>query len=153
MQKVKDANILVVDDNHNNLRLMEQILRNLASHVRLAPSASLGLTSAQAEPPDLILVDIKMPDMDGYELCKRLKADPLTRDIPIIFISALQKAVDVAKAFSSGGVDFLSKPFREEEILARVGTQLKLIELQNRLDEKEAEIVALKERLGPDRKE
>ncbi len=150
MQNVKDANILVVDDNHNNLRLMEQILKNLSHHVRLAPSGSLGLTSAQAEPPDLILVDIKMPDMDGYDLCKRLKADALTRDIPIIFISALQKAVDVAKAFASGGVDFISKPFREEEILARVGVQLKLIEMRNRLEQKDAEIAALKERLGQD---
>ena len=94
--------------------------------VRPVPDGPLALAAAQAEPPDLILLDIRMPEMDGYEVCGRLKADAHTRDIPIIFISALDATQDKVRAFQTGGVDYVTKPFQFEEVLARVETHLAL---------------------------
>jgi sigma-B regulation protein RsbU (phosphoserine phosphatase) len=129
------ANILIVDDTPANLRLLSQMLAEAGYHVRPLPDGALALAAARAEPPDLILLDIKMPGMDGYQVCQRLKAEAETRDIPIIFISALDAVQDKVNAFSAGGVDYVTKPFHAEEVLARVATHLALRELQKQLQE------------------
>jgi len=128
-------NILIVDDTPASLRLLAQMLAGQGYQVRPAPDGALALTAAQAEPPDLILLDIRMPVMDGYEVCARLKADPATRDIPVIFISALDEIQDKVRAFGAGGVDYVTKPFQLEEVLARVQAHLALRRLQRALQE------------------
>jgi len=128
--------ILVVDDTPANLRLLSGILANQEYMVRPVPDGALALSAAEAEPPDLILLDIMMPDMSGYEVCEQLKADERTRDIPVIFLSAKTKVLDKVKAFEVGGVDYITKPFQAEEVLARVETHLNLRNLQKRFEEK-----------------
>ena len=118
------GNILIVDDVPNNLHLLARILSKQGYKTRTAPDGQLALRSIELTPPDLILLDIMMPDMDGYTVCKTLKASPATKDIPIIFISALNEVFDKVKAFEVGGVDFIAKPFHEQEVLARVSNQL-----------------------------
>jgi sigma-B regulation protein RsbU (phosphoserine phosphatase) len=127
------ANILIVDDTPANLRLLSQMLAEQGYHVRPVPDGLLALAAVRAEPPDLILLDIRMPEMDGYQVCEQLKADAQTRDIPIIFISALDAAQDKVRAFHAGGVDYVTKPFQTAEVLARVETHLALRELQKQL--------------------
>jgi len=127
------GDILIVDDTPANLRLLHKILSKQGYKVRMAPSGHLALKSAQAIPPDLILLDIMMPNMDGYEVCEQLKADPRTRDIPVIFISALDQTEDKVKALTSGGVDYITKPFQVREVIARVKTHLALYSLQQQL--------------------
>lgn len=130
------GDILIVDDTPVNLQLLSNMLTKQSYKVRLAPNSDLALMNAQAMPPDLILLDIKMPGLSGYEVCEQLKADPRTRDIPVIFISALDQTEDKVKAFRVGGVDYVTKPFQVEEVLARVRTHLKLRELQQQLAER-----------------
>jgi sigma-B regulation protein RsbU (phosphoserine phosphatase) len=125
--------ILIVDDTPANLTLLSQILAEQGYHVRPIPDGPLALAAVQADAPDLILLDIRMPDMDGYQVCEHLKADAQTRDIPIIFISALDATRDKVRAFHSGGVDYVTKPFQAAEVLARVETHLALRELQKQL--------------------
>lgn len=120
------ANILAVDDTPANLRLLIGLLQERGYTVRPAPSGTHALSVARTEAIDLILLDIMMPEMDGYEVCRRFKAHEATRDIPIIFLSALNDTFDKVKAFEAGGVDYISKPFQAEEVLARVATQLTL---------------------------
>ncbi len=127
------GNILIVDDTPANLRLLTQMLAEQNFKVRPVPSGKLALNAIQAATPDLILLDIKMPQMDGYEVCRLLKADPTTRDIPIIFISALDEVEDKIKAFRVGGVDYITKPFQFEEVQARIETHLTIKQLQNEL--------------------
>lgn len=127
------ADILVIDDTPENLALLSQILKDKGYKVRSVTKPSTGLRGAQAAPPDLILLDVKMPEMDGYEVCKRLKADQRTHDIPIIFISALGELLDKVKAFKVGGVDYITKPFQVEEVLARLETHLTICKLQKQL--------------------
>jgi serine phosphatase RsbU (regulator of sigma subunit) len=127
--------ILIVDDTPANLRLLSQMLAEQGYHVRPVPDGPLALVAVQAEPPDLILLDIRMPEMDGYEVCEQLKADAWTRDIPIIFISALDATQDKLRAFHAGGVDYITKPFQAAEVLARVETHLALRELQKQLQD------------------
>ncbi len=129
------ANILVVDDNPQNLRLLVGILSEHGYRVRPAPSGSLALKSVSSMLPDLILLDINMPEMDGYTVCEKLKADENSHAVPVIFISALNEVMDKVRAFSAGGVDFISKPFHMEEVLARIRTHLKIREMQNQLEE------------------
>ncbi len=136
------SNILVVDDTHANLKLLVQILADENHIVRPIPDGAFALSAAKAEPPDLILLDIMMPGMSGYEVCEQLKADDRTRDIPVIFISAKNEVTDKVKAFSLGGVDYVSKPFQAEEVLARVRTHLSLHHLQKRLEEKNKDLSA-----------
>jgi sigma-B regulation protein RsbU (phosphoserine phosphatase) len=125
--------ILIVDDTPANLRLLSQMLAEQGYHVRPVPDGPLALAAVRAEPPDLILLDIRMPEMDGYQVCEQLKADAQTCDIPIIFISALDAAQDKVRAFHAGGVDYVTKPFQTAEVLARVETHLALRELQKQL--------------------
>jgi sigma-B regulation protein RsbU (phosphoserine phosphatase) len=127
--------ILVVDDTPANLTLLSQILAEQGYHVRPVPDGPLALAAVRADPPDLILLDIRMPDMDGYQVCEHLKSDARTRDIPIIFISALDATQDKVRAFHTGGVDYITKPFQAAEVLARVETHLALRELQKQLQD------------------
>ena len=129
------GDILIVDDTPANLRLLTQMLAEQGYHVRPVPEGSMALAAVQAEPPDLILLDIRMPGMNGYEVCEHLKADTLTCDIPIIFISALDAIQDKVRAFTVGGVDYVTKPFQVEEVLARVETHLALRNLQKQLQD------------------
>lgn len=120
----------------DNLRILSKILTENGYIVRKALNGSLALISCQTTLPDMILLDIKMPEMNGYELCQHLKANRKTRDIPVIFISCLGDALDKVKAFEVGGVDYITKPFQAEEVLSRIAHQLKLrslpIDLQNK---------------------
>lgn len=134
------GNILVVDDTPANLRLLSKMLNEQGYKVRAVLSGPQALMAAQAAPPDLILLDIRMPDMDGYEVCHRLKADERTREIPVLFISALSEADDKIRAFETGGVDYITKPFYAEEVLARVQTHLALRTVNRRLQSANAEL-------------
>ena len=118
------GNILIVDDISTNLQLLAQILSEQGYKTRTAPNGQLALRSIDLTPPDLILLDIMMPIMNGYEVCQALKTSPKTKDIPVIFISALNEVFDKVKAFEVGGVDYITKPFHEQEVLARVSNQL-----------------------------
>jgi len=120
------ANILVVDDTAENLRLLASILEPLGFEVRPATSGRQALAAAEHAPPDLVLLDVNMPEMSGYEVCEAFKARPELRDIPIVFLTALSEISDKVKAFSVGGVDFITKPFHLEEVQARVKTHLAL---------------------------
>ncbi|MBD2577734.1 adenylate/guanylate cyclase domain-containing protein [Oscillatoria sp. FACHB-1406] len=131
--------ILVIDDTPANLKLLTQMLSQQGYDVRVAPSGAIGLNAAFAEPPDLILLDIQMPQMDGYEVCQRLKEDRRTQDIPMLFLSALDATSDKVKAFRVGGADYVTKPFELVEVLARVENQLKLRWLQLALRRSEQE--------------
>ncbi len=128
--------ILVVDDTPDSLRLLVSILSERGYKVRAAPSGRLALSAAQVLPPDLILLDINMPEMDGYEVCRQFKASPQTSQIPVIFLSAWSELFDKVRAFSAGGVDYITKPFQVEEILARIQTHLTLRSLQKTLHQK-----------------
>ncbi len=135
-----NSSILVIDDNPDNLRLLAGILEEQHYKVRLAPNGARALATIEKEAPDLVLLDIMMPDMDGYEVCRKLKENELTAGIPIIFISALHDMIDKVKAFSLGGVDFVTKPFNSEEILARIKTHLSLHFLQLQMEKKNSEL-------------
>ncbi|MEM7032695.1 MAG: hybrid sensor histidine kinase/response regulator [Chloroflexota bacterium] len=125
--------ILAVDDTRANLRLLTSILTEQGYNVRPVPNGRLALSSVEAKPPDLILLDIDMPEMTGFEVCERLKADERFQDIPVLFISVLSDTTDKVKAFSVGGVDYITKPFQAEEVLARVQTHLALNAMQQYL--------------------
>ncbi len=131
----RPADIMVVDDTPANLQLLEGLLRERGYHVRALPHGRLALAAAEAQPPDLILLDINMPDMNGYEVCERLKAHPQLKDIPVLFISALNETLDKVKAFTLGGLDYITKPFQFEEVEARVRTHLELRQQQRQLRE------------------
>ncbi|MGK7924109.1 MAG: PAS domain S-box protein [Spirulina sp.] len=137
------SNILVVDDTPANLRLLTELLSQQGYDVRPALNGTLALAAAQMMPPDLILLDIMMPDLDGYEVCTQLKADDRTRHIPVIFISALDNPKDKVKAFRVGGIDYIPKPFQKEEILARVENQLRLLRANAALQESEERFRAI----------
>ncbi|MFA6561990.1 MAG: hybrid sensor histidine kinase/response regulator [Verrucomicrobiia bacterium] len=126
--------ILVVDDTPENLQLLNGMLKGRGYKARPVPSGEMALRAAKSDPPDLILLDINMPEINGYEVCKRLKADPQLASIPVIFISALNETMDKVKAFGLGGVDYVTKPFQFEEVHARVETHLKLRQLQKELE-------------------
>lgn len=134
------GNILVVDDTVANLRYLTDVLSKHGYTIRPVTDGKMAIFSAQNAPPDLILLDIMMPGLSGYEVCEMLKADEHTREIPIIFISALSETSDKIKAFASGGVDYITKPFQAEEVLARVQTHLNLRTLQKQLQEKNAQL-------------
>ncbi len=137
-QKLSNGqSIVIVDDVPDNLRLLSGILKEKGYRVRPAPSGKRALATIKKELPELILLDIMMPEMDGYEVCRQLKAETLTQDIPVIFLSALNEVFDKVKAFQVGGVDYITKPFQVEEVLVRVNTHLtiqaqqKALTLQN----------------------
>ncbi len=129
-----NGEIMIVDDTLENLRLLEGMLRDKGYSVRPFPRGPLALKGAESCPPDLILLDIKMPGMDGYEVCSRLKLNEKLKEIPVIFISALNEPLDKLKAFTCGGVDYITKPFQVEEVLARVETHIKLRQYQAQIE-------------------
>ncbi|MCI5120859.1 MAG: response regulator, partial [Candidatus Electrothrix sp. AUS4] len=131
--------VLVVDDTLENLRLLTDMLSLEGYKVRPTQEPRLALDSARTAPPDLILLDVKMPDINGYELCRRLKQDKRTAEVPVIFVSALQDLKDRIKGFEVGAVDFISKPIQREEVLMRVKTHLQLWRMQKSLEELVAE--------------
>ncbi len=139
--------ILVVDDTPDNLRILSSMLTKRGYAVRKTLSGQMALTMCDSALPDLILLDIMMPDMDGYEVCQRLKASEKTRDVPVIFLSALDSALDKVKAFSAGGADYITKPFQIQEVLARIANQLNIRQLQHQLAEKNARLELLNEEL------
>lgn len=120
------GDIMIVDDNPANLTLLENMLRQHGYDVRSFPGGRLALAAAEKKPPELLLLDVNMPEMNGYEVCGRLKSSALLSGIPVIFISALYETEDKLKGFHSGGVDYISKPFQFEEVHARIDTHLKL---------------------------
>ena len=128
------ATIMVVDDTPANLKLLEEMLQRRGYRVVQFPRGTMALKAAARNPPDLILLDIMMPEMDGFEVCHRLKADKNLKDIPVLFISALDGTDDKIKAFSAGGLDYVTKPFHDAEVLARVKTHLALRRQQVRIE-------------------
>jgi PAS domain S-box-containing protein len=120
------STILVVDDDPNSLQVLSEMLEQAGFDVRPALSGDIALNAIELSAPDLILLDIRMPGIDGYEVCRRLKAKEATRNIPVIFISGMQEIMDKSQAFRVGGVDYVVKPFQEEEVIARIHTHLQL---------------------------
>jgi sigma-B regulation protein RsbU (phosphoserine phosphatase) len=146
------ASILAVDDTPANLQVLAGMLKNRGYKVRPVPSGKLALLAARKDPPDLILLDINMPEMDGYDVCEQLKADDNLKGIPVLFISALVEQMDKVKAFAIGGVDYITKPFQIEELHARVETHLKLRRLQIELEETNARLTKANHRMSRDLK-
>jgi serine phosphatase RsbU (regulator of sigma subunit) len=139
-----------VDDTPANLQVLAGMLKDRGYKVRPVPSGKLAIQAAQHDPPDLILLDINMPDMNGYEVCAHLKSDDQLKGIPVIFISALTEQLDKVKAFAIGGVDYITKPFQMEELYARVETHLKLRRLQVDLEEYSRNLELARARLALD---
>jgi diguanylate cyclase (GGDEF)-like protein len=134
------ANIIIIDDKPENIKLLRKILQNSDYFVRAMTDPALALESISAQLPDLILLDISMPEMSGFEVCRILKETPKTAAIPIIFISAKIELKDKIEAFSLGGVDYITKPFHEIEVLARSGAHLDLARSRNILQTKNLEL-------------
>ncbi|MCP4350437.1 MAG: diguanylate cyclase [Desulfobacterales bacterium] len=151
--------VLIVDDNIKNLQILANIFRDRGYKVAMVKAGPKALKFVGKMPPDLILLDIMMPEMDGFEVCRQLKNNSSTKDIPVIFISALTETIDKVKGFKAGGVDYITKPFQSDEVLSRVETHLRLRSLQKDLQKKniqlEQEVIerkqaekALKESVG-----
>lgn len=134
------ADILIVDDTPDNIRFLSAMLLDQGYNVRKAINGPMALIAAQTLPPDLILLDVNMPEMSGYEVCQRLKSIPQTESIPVIFLSALDDVVDKVKAFEVGAVDYVTKPFQFAEVLARIQTQLTIQNLQHQLQNQNAKL-------------
>ncbi len=134
MNTQSSGTILAVDDIPANLELLSRMLVKRGYRVRSAISGSMALKSASATPPDLVLLDINMPEMDGYQVCQRLKEDERTRDIPVIFVSAMNETLDKVRAFETGGVDYVTKPFQFEEVVARVETHLSIFRQRREIE-------------------
>ena len=140
---VDQATIMVIDDEPDNLNVLEAMLTQGGYRVSVFPRGDLALTAAQDKPPDLVLLDIRMPDMDGYEVCRRFKAVDKLCAIPILFASALSAVEDIAAGFAHGAVDYIAKPCRKPEVLARVRTHLALRDAYVKLDREHAQLTLL----------
>jgi len=136
--------IMVVDDNHDSLKLLTDILSEQGFQVRQALNGRLALAAVKQHSPDLFILDIRMPEMDGFELCRQLKKNDITRDVPVIFISGLDNPNDKVKAFKIGGQDYITKPFEDTEVLARVKTHITLRKKEIELKRALAEVQQLK---------
>ena len=141
------ADILVVDDNPANIELLVAILGSHGYRCRVANSGARALVAAAADVPDLVMLDIAMPGMDGYEVCRQLKAQPATAAVPVIFLSALNGAIDKVQAFGAGGADYIGKPFQIEEVLVRVENQVRIARMQREVGERNTELARLNEEL------
>lgn len=145
------GDVLIVEDTPASLQLLSDLLTHAGYSARRARDGKIALLSAQAQPPDLILLDVRMPDIDGYEVCRRLKADVRTRDVPVIFLSALRETEDKVLAFQLGAADYISKPFQPDEVLARVHTHVELrrlrVGLEDRVRERTAQFLAADQQL------
>lgn len=140
--------ILVVDDNEHNLELIQAYLDDLGGPIRIARDGSEALASVAAEPPDIILLDIMMPRMSGYQVCERIKQDPGTRDIPVIMVTALNEVGDVERAVDAGADDFLTKPVNKLELLTRVRSMLRVRAMKRELDRAQEEVRQLRDKGG-----
>jgi signal transduction histidine kinase len=140
MQEESKDVIMVVDDNPENLGMLFTYLDHAGFTVLLVQDGENALKQSKKTPPDIVLLDILMPGMDGFEVCRRLKQDDVTRDIPVIFITALTDTTDKLKGFRAGGVDYITKPFHHEEVTARLTTHLTLRRLQQELKEKNLQL-------------
>lgn len=145
MRNNSPSSILVVDDTPANLEILTQMLKEKGHRPRPVPSGSLAIRAAEYEPPDLILLDINMPDMDGFETCRRFKASEALKEIPVMFISARSETFDKIQAFRAGGVDYITKPFDIDEVSARIETHLKIRRLQTELEDQYSELKQLEE--------
>ncbi|MGA2956216.1 MAG: response regulator [Thermodesulfobacteriota bacterium] len=134
------GHLLIVDDDLLLRQAMDAFLTREGYKIRCAPNGQMALTFAREDPPDLILLDIQLPDMDGFQVCRRLKGDPQTSNIPVIFISGLEEVADKIKGFEAGGVDYITKSFQREELLARVETHLALRRLQKQIEAQNAQL-------------
>jgi len=139
--------ILVVDDTPESLKLLVDLLMDEGYRVRPTMDPKLALESALSNPPELILLDVRMPGMDGFELCQRLKQATCTEQVPIIFVSALQELHERVRGFEAGGVDFITKPIKREEVLARVSAQLELSRMRQSLEKRSQELAAANQKL------
>jgi diguanylate cyclase (GGDEF)-like protein len=137
------TNILIVDDVEDNLEILGDLLTFDGYHVQTARSGEGALKIVQESQPDLILLDILMPGMDGFEVCGRLKAEEDTKDIPVIFVSSMTDIDSKVQGFKVGGVDYINKPFQHAEILVRVNTQVTMLRLRKHLEEQNAELERL----------
>ena len=138
------GHLLIVDDLADNLRVLSHALKSHGYRVRAVKDGAMALMGAKAIPPDVILLDIRMPEMDGYEVCRRLKGEPETQDIPIIFLSALDETIDKAMAFEVGGADYITKPFQVGEMLARVQHQVTIQHLKKQVAEQNQQLEQMK---------
>lgn len=136
----KDQQILIVDDMPKNIQVIGTILRGKGFLCSIAQSGRQALEIVEQNPPDLILLDIMMDDMDGFETCRCLKNKSATRDIPVIFLSGLSDTVNKVEGFKIGAVDFITKPFESEEVLVRIKTHLTLRSLQKNLEKKNTQL-------------
>ena len=127
--------ILAIDDTPASLRLLTDILNSEGYQVRSAINGELALRAATTQPPQLVLLDVSMPGMDGFDVCRRMKQDSRLADVPVIFVSALSEMTEKLKGFDIGGVDYVTKPYQREELLARVHTHLELHFLRNNLED------------------
>jgi two-component system sensor histidine kinase/response regulator len=142
-EESQEQQILIVDDTPANIDVLDQFLEKEGYKISVAPSGEAALDLAARIIPDLILLDIMMPGIDGFETCQRLKADAATREIPIIFITAKNETEDIVKGFSLGGVDYITKPFRQEEVRARIHLHLKMQRLMRALEAKNTKLAEL----------
>jgi diguanylate cyclase (GGDEF)-like protein len=142
-----NSTVLIVDDTPDNLRLMAKILETEGYTVRKALNGRMAIQGAQRHPPDVILLDINMPQMSGYEVCQALKSSPDTTHIPIIFISALDQIQDKVQAFEMGGVDYITKPFQAQEVLMRIKNQLLIQQQQRTLEQQRQQLLEKNRRL------
>jgi DNA-binding response OmpR family regulator len=138
-QKIS-GDILIIDDTPATLRFLADLLNKAGYIVRKVTSGEQGLAIAQLEPPDLILLDVKMPGLDGYRVCDQLKSNARTREIPIIFLSAMHEELDKVLAFEAGGVDYITKPFQIVEVLARIETHLQVSRLRQKLQQQNIQL-------------
>ncbi len=132
--------ILVIDDSPTNLEILHDVLGNAGYEVLVEMDGASGIEQVESNPPDLILLDVMMPKIDGFETCRRLQANPSTKNIPIIFITALTEAEEKVKGLSLGAVDYITKPFEQQEVLARISLHLKLRKLNIELDKQKQEL-------------
>jgi signal transduction histidine kinase len=141
--QIKPDTLLIVDDKPENISVLFHFLVNQGFKILIAENGEDGLVNAEEEQPDLILLDVMMPNLDGFETCMRLKKNPKTQDIPVIFMTALSGPVEKVKAFELGAVDYVTKPFQQEEVLARIKTHLTLRKLQQELEAKNEDLIKL----------
>lgn len=134
--------IVIIDDTPENLHLLNDILSERGYRVRALPNGQMGISSCMASPPDLVLLDITMPGMDGYQVAEKLKSDPVTREVPIIFISAMTQTEDKVRAFNAGGVDYVTKPLQVEEVMARVETHLSISRMREQINQANQKLLA-----------
>jgi len=145
---IKHDGVLIVDDNEQNLELLHAYLDELGGEVRIAHDGIEAIDSVASNPPDIILLDIMMPRMSGFQVCEKLKKDQATRDIPIIMVTALNEVGDVERAIDSGADDFLTKPVNKLELLTRVRSLLRVRQLKRQLESAVNEIRSMRDQAG-----